>query len=440
MANPYYNASGEPTNAAGALSLPLRAEYNAIEAGCSLLPQVSSSANQLIAVNPTANALESLPPASAVPAIGAVLASMKDFADGYLGLTAWKVNFTNAIGTIKSFLVNSNSAIRTYTFQDKSGYMLLRENASTIYNRNILINGSFLVWQRGISHTAAGYKTNDRWYDNHGDGTVTTSRQTFTPGQTDVPGNPKYFARAVVVTSGTAGSFACKEQWVWHVGIIENRSATLSFYAKADAPKDMAIEFVQNFGLGGSDEVAGIGVQKVSLTTNWQLFTLHVSLPSIATKTVFSPDDDALVVRFWFEAGSTYNGNTLSLGNQSGTFDLSNVQLERGGARSQFERRSYARELYLCQPYFQIVALRYSGKVTNTKAYKAIGVLQRAMRTYNPFRSTWPGGVYDGFPSTGTASTPGVSYNAKFILETRTCNSTKASGYFASYYSLDSEI
>ena len=43
-------------------------------------------------------------------------------------------------------------------------------------------------------------------------------------------------------------------------------NVTFSFYAKADAAKNVAIEFVQNFGVGGSPsaEVTGIGAQKIA--------------------------------------------------------------------------------------------------------------------------------------------------------------------------------
>lgn len=45
----------------------------------------------------------------------------KDTSDGIAGLTLFKINFKNALGTIKSFFTNSNTAARTYTFQDRDG-------------------------------------------------------------------------------------------------------------------------------------------------------------------------------------------------------------------------------------------------------------------------------------------------------------------------------
>jgi hypothetical protein len=45
----------------------------------------------------------------------------KDATGGYAGLTLFKINFKNALNTFTSFFTNSNTASRTYTFQDRDG-------------------------------------------------------------------------------------------------------------------------------------------------------------------------------------------------------------------------------------------------------------------------------------------------------------------------------
>jgi hypothetical protein len=47
--------------------------------------------------------------------------SNKDATGGYVGLTLIKINFKNALNTFTSFFTNSNTASRTYTFQDRNG-------------------------------------------------------------------------------------------------------------------------------------------------------------------------------------------------------------------------------------------------------------------------------------------------------------------------------
>lgn len=59
--------------------------------------------------------------AAALTALGAEASANKDATGGYAGLTLFKINFKNALGTIVSWLTNSNTAARTYTLQDRDG-------------------------------------------------------------------------------------------------------------------------------------------------------------------------------------------------------------------------------------------------------------------------------------------------------------------------------
>jgi len=131
-------------------------------------------------------------------------------------------------------------------------------------------------------------------------------------------------------------------------------TVTLSFYAKADASKNIAVEFFQNFGTTGSPStsVTGIEVTTVSLTASWVKYTVTADIPSITGKTLGTDGNDYLAVAIWLDAGSDSNARTNSLGNQSGTFDIAQVQLEKGSVATDFERRSYGEELALCQRYY----------------------------------------------------------------------------------------
>jgi len=223
--------------------------------------------------------------------------------------------------------------------------------------RNAIINGNFDVWQRGTSQTASGYGSADRWGFDAGTSTFTMSQASFTLGQTDVPNEPKHYASTAVTTGSTAGSFALYYQQIESVRTLAGQTATLSFWAKADAAKDIAVELSQSFGSGGSPsaQVNGIGVTTCSLTTSWQKFEVTVAIPSISGKALGTNSDDKLTLLFWLDAGSDFNARTNSLGNQSGTFDIAQVQLEAGSVATPFERRSYGEELALCQRYCQTV-------------------------------------------------------------------------------------
>ena len=220
--------------------------------------------------------------------------------------------------------------------------------------RNAIINGNFDIWQRGTSFSAPEFGS-DRWYNLRGVSSCTMSRQAFTLGQTDVTGEPTYFCRMAVTSSAGAGSFAVLAQPIEDVRTFAGQSATISFYAKADASKTIALELRQDFGSGGSPSlpVDSIGTQKFTLTTSWQKFTATISIPSISGKTIGTNNNSKIDMNIWFDAGSSFNSRTDTLGQQSGTFDIAQVQVEAGSVATPFERRPIGTELALCQRYYE---------------------------------------------------------------------------------------
>lgn len=220
--------------------------------------------------------------------------------------------------------------------------------------KNIIINGNFDVWQRGTSQTSSGYGSADRWSNTHSGSTKTCSQQTFTIGQTAIPNNPKYFLRTVTTTANSTGNWVIQSQRIEDVTRFSGKTLTLSFWAKADANRNIATEFVQDFGTGGtpSDRVYALGVVTCALTTSWQKFTVTVTLPSVSGKTLGTTTISYLQLNLWFDGGSTYTDRNNSLGSQSGTFDIAQVQLEEGTAASNFEYRHPSEELQLCCRYY----------------------------------------------------------------------------------------
>jgi hypothetical protein len=246
-------------------------------------------------------------------------------------------------------------------------------NVSSINNgplagmRNAIINGNFDIWQRGTSHSTNGYGSADRWSNSIGGYSCTMSRQPFTLGQTDVPGEPTYFCRMAVTSIAGAASFSVLNQNIEDVRTFAGQQITVSFWAKADAAKPIAVEFIQKFGFGGSpsSEVNAIGVTKITLSTAWQKVTVTATIPSLSGKTLGTNGDSAFTLNIWFDAGSDYNSRTDSLGQQSGTFDIAQVQVEPGPVATPFERRPIGTELALCQRYYAIVDTYMAGYTAN---------------------------------------------------------------------------
>ena len=210
--------------------------------------------------------------------------------------------------------------------------------------RNLIINGATQVWQRSTSETGetnGGYHTVDRFRLRISGGTVSSSRQEFTLGQTDVPSPFRYFHRFNPTTSNDNCGI---EYRIEDVTTVSGETVTFSIYAKGTNPGggELDIIFTQNFGSGGSSAVSTT-VGTLTLTSSWARYTYTFDIPSISGKTVGTgsymeieigqPDDD--------ESTDAY------------TFDNTGWQLERGSAVTPFEHRSYGEELALCQRYFQ---------------------------------------------------------------------------------------
>lgn len=227
--------------------------------------------------------------------------------------------------------------------------------------RNKVINGGFEIAQRALSQTSSGYGSDDRWDNSHVGTTKTHSVQAFTLGQTDVAGEPAWFSRTVVTSVAGVNNFCNKIQRIEGVRTLAGKRATLTFYAKANAAKTVAVQIFQWFGTGGapSPQVSA-KIEKVALTTAWKRFDIVADIPSLAGKTLGSSNTDHLGVIFWFDAGSSFDVHTASLGQQSGTFDISRVSLVEGDATAEsdpFSPRHYDEELRLCERYYQKISI-----------------------------------------------------------------------------------
>lgn len=306
-------------------------------------------------------------------------------------------------------------------------------------SRNKIINGDFDFWQRATSQTATGYGSDDRWANVFVGGSMTHSRQTFTLGQTDVPGNPEYFSRTVVTHAAAAGNLHAKIQKIEDVRSLAGKTVTVTFWAKADAAKNIAVELYQDFGTGGSPSAAvSTPAGLKALTTSWQKFSFTVAAPSISGKTLGSNANDSLQLYFWFEAGSTYTARSSSIGQQSGTFDIAHVSVVEGDATGEtdpFSPRHLQQELALCQRYYETGRSRWCGSVQVGYSYFTEGQFRVNKRAPPSVTLTLLDSSY--FPgSAGTASSILVSSFA----HSKTANGNDPRGYFGDDWAADAEL
>jgi hypothetical protein len=230
-------------------------------------------------------------------------------------------------------------AYNTATTQQNSGGAV----PAFVAGKNKIINGDFGVWQRGTTFTSpvnTAY-TADRFYEMHdGTGTVTVTRQAFTPGTAPVAGyEGSYFHRQAVTSAGNTTFFQTGQR-IEDVTTFAGQTVTVSFWAKADTTRTGLVYGDQLFGTGGSSTVQ-LAVNTYSLTTSWQRFSFVYTIPSISGKTIGTSSSLA----FYFRNGGTVSGATI---------DLWGIQVEAGSVATSFQTATgtIQGELAACQRYY----------------------------------------------------------------------------------------
>ena len=282
--------------------------------------------------------------------------------------------------------------------------------------RNLVINGAFQVWQRATSNssvTSNSYPAADRWKFWANGSTMGTTRTAFTVGQTDVP-NIKYYNSIAIASNSGTGHYHTINHHFEDITRFDNVTVTLSFYAKASVAWTVGIEPIQNFGSGGSPSSRVLGTtQTVSVGTSWARHQVTISLASISGKTLGTTANTSnFEIAMWLSGGSDFNARTGSIGNQSGTIDITGIQLETGNKVTPFEHRSYAEELALCQRYCAV----FGGKYISTQQFGPVVIGHHLNRAYIILSAVAP----VPFRTTPTATDEGTGYITNFSANERT--------------------
>lgn len=223
--------------------------------------------------------------------------------------------------------------------------------------RNIVINPRMDFWQRATSLAAAAAARYcaDRWMTIGSGSTVAVSYNNMALGQTPWPlSEAFYFHGTTVASVAGAGNYAMLLQRIENVRQLAGKRCVLSFFAAADAARPIGVEVDQYFGSGGSPSAStNTQLGKFTLGTTLQRYVVAFDMPSISGKVIGSNLDDYIQLKFWLDAGSTYNTNSSNLGQQSGTFYHTCIQLEEGPVATPFEMRPWHAEYELCMRYYE---------------------------------------------------------------------------------------
>lgn len=243
--------------------------------------------------------------------------------------------------------------------------------------RNHIINGDFRVWQRGTSLSAGTGNRflADRWI-------TSASGTTIAPERVLATGIEQYyFHRVTVASSAGAANFGTMSQKIEGLRKFSGRAVSLSFSAKADAAKPMAAYYIKNYGTGGSPSSPDIiAIDDFALTTAFQRFDKQFTVADDTSRTYGTNDDSYIQIVLAFDLGSNFSSYASGLGQQSGVFDIHQVQLEYGDVVSPFEHRPLAIEQGMCFRYYQTIGNGAAGHSISSVAVRATSIFGTPMR------------------------------------------------------------
>ncbi len=236
--------------------------------------------------------------------------------------------------------------------------------------RNLVINGDFAIWQRGISHT--GVTANEYHADRFRYVRVpnTAVLDVSRAAVSNIGGRICHHYELDVTTADTsvaAGDYA--EISTRFEGYDINHLA----WGTADA-KNITISFwhahtktgTHNLTLRSASDDVYIVEYAQSVSNTWE--KAEMTIPGPTTGTWASDNTLGLAIRFVLFSGSDFYGSSGSWQNDadvwatsnlvnnfdstSNYFRLAQLQIEEGDDASSFETRSIGNELEMCQRYY----------------------------------------------------------------------------------------
>ena len=225
------------------------------------------------------------------------------------------------------------------------------------YKKNLLRNGNFSVNQRNWSGPipASGTRTLDGvvGYENTAAGDdISFNQRKSTAGDAAITNQP-YDMQIDFVSSNAATSTILFGQIIEDgVQITAGLDVSMSCKMFSAVVREISIEFIQNFGAGGSPQVRGI-TKKISLIAGWQDVAVTLAIPAITGKTLGNPP--SLSALIWLSSGSNESANNDSLGLQpDGVVVMTSWQVEIASSATPFEYVSPQQNLAECQRYYEV--------------------------------------------------------------------------------------
>lgn len=236
--------------------------------------------------------------------------------------------------------------------------------------KNLILNGNFNIWQRGTSFVSVASLayTADRWKIGYNTSAILDLTQDASvPAAVDGSVPLSNFSLKIAVTTAdaavAAGDGVHLDHYIegFNFAHIAQQTFTLSFYVRAHRTGTYCVSFVNS----GSDR-SYVAEYTINVADTWEKKTVTVT-PSPSAGTWLYTNGIGLRVYFSLMCGSTFQttpgswqvGNFLATANQvngvaatSDTWQIAQVQIERGSSATELEPVILSDEVQRCQRYF----------------------------------------------------------------------------------------
>ena len=242
---------------------------------------------------------------------------------------------------------------------------------------NLIINGAMQVAQRGDKTGATDhYGGCDRFkFLRDGATAVTLSQDTGIPEQGFSKAQRVDVTTADTSMGGTNYNILTTRMEGRNLQTIKKGTAnalpvTISFYIKSTVTGTYILELADNNNSRSCSKA-----YTVSSSNTWE--KKEITFPADTTGAFNDDNNLSMEINWWLGAGPTYSSGTLqdtwgtqvnanravgvvnAVNSTSNDIYLTGVQMEVGSVATDFEHRSFAEELYLCQRYFELIKFSY---------------------------------------------------------------------------------
>lgn len=231
---------------------------------------------------------------------------------------------------------------------------------------NFVMNGGFDIWQRGTVFIINGVVTADRWRvlaSGAGVPTVSATQMTFTPGQTEVPGNPEFYVdfQAFLTPHLPSGTSSSLTNLIENVLLFEGETITVSFWMKGTITGTISVVLSRGFGTGGSPRSADpinepTAFVQITTPNTWTKYVVKLDVPVTSTGKTLGPIETTVSgLNFATDTRDTSHDPDNQQIQYTGVVSLAQVQLSIGDIDDlEFVGRDVGLELTLCQRYYEI--------------------------------------------------------------------------------------